>query len=78
MLATRVFQSGNSQALRIPQEIRTDKKEFNIQKIGDIYIAFPEGDPWAPVRQVIGTFPSDYMADREQPSWESIAEREAL
>ena len=27
---TRVFQNGNSQALRIPQELRTEKKESEI------------------------------------------------
>ncbi len=78
MLKTRVFQNGNSQALRIPQDMRTDKKEYCINKIGDIYIAYPADDPWAPLRQVIGTFPEDFMNDREQPSWEEIPEREAL
>ena len=78
MLKTRVFQNGNSQALRIPQDMRTDKKEYCINKIGDIYIAYPADDPWAPVRQVIGTFPEDFMNDREQPSWGEIPEREAL
>ncbi len=78
MLKTRVFQNGNSQALRIPQDMRTDKKEYCISKIGEIYIAYPADDPWAPVRQVIGTFPEDYMQDREQPTWDDVPEREAL
>ena len=78
MITTRVFQNGNSQALRIPQELRTDHKEYCINKIGDIYIAFPTDDPWAPVRQVIGTFPSDFMSEREQPSWDEVEEREDL
>ena len=68
MNITRIFQNGNSQALRIPQEMRTDKKEYCISNIGDIFIAYPAEDPWAPVRQVIGTFPDDFMIDREQPS----------
>ena len=62
----------------MPQDMRTDKKEYCISKIGEIYIAYPADDPWAPVRQVIGTFPEDFMNDREQPSWEEIPEREAL
>lgn len=78
MLTTRVFQNGNSQAIRIPQELRTDRKEYCINKIGDIYIAYPAEDPWAPVRQVIGTFPADFMTDREQPSWSDVPERGAL
>ena len=77
-MTTRVFQNGNSQALRIPQELRTDKKEYCISKIGEIYIAYPTDDPWATVRQVIGTFPSDFMNDREQPSWSEVTDREDL
>ena len=78
MIKTRIFQNGNSQALRIPQEMRTEKKEYCLNKIGDIFIAFPSDDPWAPVRQVIGTFPEDYMEDRNQPSYDEIPEREAF
>ena len=78
MTTTRVFQNGNSQALRIPQEMRTDKKEYCISKIGDIFIAYPADDPWAPLRNVIGSFPSDFMNDLEQPAWEDVTERETL
>ncbi len=78
MTTTRVFQNGNSQALRIPQEMRTDKKEYCINKIGEIYIAYPTDDPWATVRQVLGTFPTDYMSERNQPSWSEVPDREAL
>ena len=69
---TRVFQNGNSQALRIPQSLRTDKQEFFIRKIGDVFIAYPADDPWAPTRQAIGSFPDDFMADRNQPSWDDV------
>ena len=78
MTTTRVFQNGNSQAIRIPQDMRTDKKEYCINKIGDTFIAYPADDPWAPVRQVIGTFPADFMSSREQPSWSEVSDREAL
>lgn len=73
---TRVFQNGNSQAIRIPQNLRTEKKEFYIRKIGDIFIAYPTDDPWAPARQAIGSFSDDYMDERNQPSVEEIPERE--
>ena len=78
MTTTRVFQNGNSQALRIPQEFRTESKEYYINKIGDIFVAYPADDPWASTREVIGTFPEDYMADRAQPHWPDIPEREAF
>ena len=78
MTITRVFQNGNSQALRIPTEMRTDKKEFIIRQIGEAYIAYPTDDPWFPLRQVAGTFPADFMTEREQPSWHDTPEREEL
>lgn len=78
MTTTKVFQDGNSQAIRIPQEMKTNKKEYCINKIGDIYIAFPADDPWAAARQVIGTFTSDFMEDRCQPFWCNLPQREEL
>lgn len=76
MIKTRVFQNGNSQAIRIPQEMRTEKKEYCISKIGEVFIAFPSDDPWSTVRNVIGTFPEDFMEDRDQPAWDDVPERE--
>ena len=76
MATTKVFQNGNSQAIRIPSEMRTDRKEFIIRKIGEGFIIYPVNDPWFPVKQVIGTFPDDFMNDREQPSLSDLPERE--
>lgn len=78
MTITRVFQNGNSQALRIPQDMRTDKREYYIQKVGDTYIAYPADDPWTTVRQVIGSFPDDFMSDRNQLSLSDEPKREDL
>ena len=78
MQTTRVFQNGNSQAIRIPQELRTDEKEYYINKIDGIFIAYPVEDSWAPVRQVVGTFSEDFRAERNQPAWDDVPEREEL
>ena len=78
LTATKVFQNGNSQAIRIPQELRTTEKEFYITKVGNAYIAFPADDPWMPTRQSIGGFSDDFMEEREQPSWNVIVSREEL
>lgn len=78
MVPTRVFKNGNSQAIRIPQEMRTEKFDYCISKIGDIYVAYPSDDPWASVKEVIGSFPGDFMIEREQPSSDDIVEREEL
>lgn len=76
MIQTRVFQNGNSQAIRIPQEIRTTDKEFFIAKVGNAYIAYPTDDPWTPTRQAIGAFTEDFMDERQQPSWDNVSKRE--
>ena len=78
MTITKVFKNGNSQAIRIPQEMRTTNKEFYIAKVGNAYIAFPADAPWMPTRQAIGAFSEDFMNDRQQPSWNAVSEREAL
>ena len=78
MTATKVFQNGNSQALRIPQEMRTTNKEFYIAKVGNAYIAYPTDDPWMPTRQAIGAFSDDFMEERQQPSWNMMPQREKL
>ena len=76
MIQTRVFQNGNSQAIRIPQEMRTTDKEFFIAKVGNAYIAYPTDDPWMTTRQAIGAFTDDFMEERQQPSWDNVSKRE--
>ena len=78
MATTKVFKNGNSQALRIPSEMHTDRKEFIIKQIGETYIAYPVEDPWLPLRQAIGRFQYELVSERDQPSWGAVAEREDL
>lgn len=62
-----VFQIGNDQAIQLPQDLHTDVEEFYIRRIGEAYILYPADDPWYPLRSTIGTFPQDFLEDREQP-----------
>ena len=78
MLKAKVFQSANSQAIRIPREVHTEQKEFFIHRLGDGFILMPVDDPWFPLRNSIGMIPDDFMNDREQPSWDPVPEREKL
>ena len=78
MLTAKVFQSGNSQAIRVPKEAQTDQKEYNITKIGNCLILSPTEDPWYPLRLTMGTFPDDFMDERDQPMIGDIPEREVL
>ena len=76
MVTAKVFQSGNSQAIRIPNEMRTTLPELVIRKVGKGYILFPADDPWFPLRLSIGQMPDDFMPERDQPAWDEVPERE--
>ena len=76
MALTKVFQNGNSQAVRIPKEMQTTHKELIIKQVGETYVIYPSDDPWLPLKEAIGSFPDDFT--RDQPGWESVPEREVL
>lgn len=76
----RVFQSGNSQAVRLPKEFRLDVDRVEITQEGDAIILRPyveDADPWASVKAAIARgFSDDFLAEgREQPE---MQEREEL
>ncbi len=68
MLSSKVFISGNSQAVRLPKEYQVEDKELYIQKIGDTIILFPKNDPWKLFEKSLREFSDDFMkVGREQP-----------
>ena len=67
MFTAKVFQCGNSQAIRIPKEMQTNNTEFIIRKIGDCFFLLPPNDPWALLKQTIGSLDEDISFDRDQP-----------
>ena len=75
MIATRVFQSGNSQAIRIPNELRTDEKEFYIRKFGEGYYMIPVSDPWSLVRSSLGQAKDAPSPEFDQPRLQDLPER---
>ena len=68
MLSSKVFTSGNSQAIRLPKEYQVDDKELFIQKIGNTIILFPKKNPWKAFEKSLSEFSDDFMANgRKQP-----------
>ena len=68
----RVFQSGNSQAVRLPKEFRLDVDEVEVSREGDAIVLRPRVDRdgrWASVRAAVHRgFSPDFLEDgREQP-----------
>ena len=68
----KIFQSGNSQAVRLPKEFRFDVDEVEVSREGDAIILRPkpnEKQRWTSLRAAIARgFSEDFMAEgREQP-----------
>lgn len=68
MLSTRVFTSGNSQAIRLPKEYQVQDKELFVQKIGNTIVLFPKENPWEAFERSLTEFSDDFMSEgRNQP-----------
>ena len=68
----KVFQSGNSQAVRLPKEFRLDVNEVEVSREGDTIILRPHAErqePWASLISAVERgLSDDFMGDgREQP-----------
>jgi antitoxin VapB len=66
--ASKVFISGNSQAVRIPKEYQISEKELYIQKVGNTLFLFPKNEPWKAFEESLNEFSDDFMSEgRSQP-----------
>ena len=68
----KVFQSGNSQAVRLPKDFRFNVDEVEVTREGDAVILRPRPSAkrrWASLRAAVERgFSADFMAEgREQP-----------
>jgi antitoxin VapB len=69
MLSSKVFNSGNSQAIRLPKEYQVNEKEMFIQKVGNTIILYPKKNPWQAFERSLTEFSEDFMqGGREQPA----------
>ena len=67
MKTTKLFKSGNSQAVRLPKEFRFKNNEVFIKKTGNIVILMPVNNAWDSLFMSLDKFSEDFMASREQP-----------
>ncbi|MDP3119801.1 MAG: type II toxin-antitoxin system VapB family antitoxin [Sulfuricurvum sp.] len=64
----KLFQNGQSQAVRLPKEYRFDnEKEVDITKLGEYVILSPHTqDRWAVMRKALESFSDDFSLSREE------------
>ena len=70
----KLFQTGRSQAVRLPKAYRMQGKEVTIRREGNKVILEPISTSWDSLIDALDEFPEDFMQEgRQQPN---IQERE--
>ena len=67
METAKLFQNGQSQAVRLPKEFRFQGDEVYIKKIGNAVILLPLDNPWQTWLESLDLFTADFMETRNQP-----------
>ncbi|PIU38200.1 MAG: AbrB/MazE/SpoVT family DNA-binding domain-containing protein [Piscirickettsiaceae bacterium CG07_land_8_20_14_0_80_44_28] len=67
-MEAKIFQSGNSQAVRIPKEFRFDVTEVEIFKRGDELVLKPRPKNLGVAFKLLGQMPNDFMANGREDS----------
>lgn len=64
-MRTRIFQSGNSQAVRIPKELQFERLdvEYEIERQGDTLIIRPIGASLTDILEKFAAFSADFLAE---------------
>jgi len=60
----KLFQNGQSQAVRLPKEYRFNKDEVCIAKIGDLVLLFTQDKKWDIFMEGINGFSDDFNVER--------------
>lgn len=66
MAITKVFQSGNSQAVRIPREFQFDVAEVEIERHGDEIVLRPLARNLSAAFAVLADMPEGFFVDGRQ------------
>ena len=68
MKTAKIFQNGQSQAVRLPKEFRFDDSEVFIKKSGNVVQLIPRSDSWNSLFGSLKKFSADFMDERKQPT----------
>lgn len=63
MEVAKIFETGRSQAVRLPKKFRFDTSEVLVQRIGDVVMLTPKDSAWAAFMEGINSFTDDFFAD---------------
>jgi len=67
MKTAKIFQNGQSQAVRLPKEFRFKDDHVYVKKSGNVVLLIPAKDSWASLFDSLDRFSDDFMTERKQP-----------
>ena len=67
MKTAKLFQNGQSQAVRLPKEFRFEDDHVFVKKSGNAVVLIPAKNSWDTLIRSLGKFSDDFMAERKQP-----------
>ena len=67
MKTAKLFQNGQSQAVRLPKEFRFADDHVFVKKSGNVVMLIPAKNSWDTLIQSLDKFSDDFMAERKQP-----------
>ena len=67
MNTARLFQSGRSQAVRLPKEYRFAGTEVMVKHFGNGVLLLPIDNPWQTLAAGLDAFEPGFILTREQP-----------
>ncbi len=68
MDTARLFQSGRSQAVRLPKAFRFAGAEVGVRHFGNGVLLLPIDDPWETLEAALAAFEPGFVLTREQPA----------
>ena len=63
----RLFQSGRSQAVRLPKEFRFTGTDVGVRHFGNGVLLLPLDNPWDTLEAALSAFEPGFVLAREQP-----------
>lgn len=66
MDTARLFQSGRSQAVRLPKEFRFSGTEVGVKHFGNGVLLMPTDNPWGILEAGLNAFEPGFQLDRDQ------------
>ena len=70
MQEAKLFQNGQSQAVRLPKEFRFSGDSVSIKRVGRAVVLLPHDEPWETLFDALEQFSPDFMENRKQPPLE--------